>query len=139
MIGKILKETVKTIVSPTRLAKIGISYSAIKQYQKDLKRKGEKMSLSSAYDYFGKPAVDGLKKLGSKFEAGIKNMQKKNMGGMATARKKNMGLQYKMGGGHMKKKSPMATYKKGGSVKSSSKKSRGTGAAIKGTKFKGVF
>ena len=47
---------------------------------------------------------------------------KKNMGGMAYARKKNMGLK----------------MKKGGSVKSK-KKSRGTGAAIKGTKFKGIF
>ena len=37
----------------------------------------------------------------------------------------------KMGGGMMK-------YKKGGSV-SKSKKPRGTGIAIKGTKFKGVF
>ena len=85
----------------------------------------------------GAQAYSGAKKFG-------KNILKKatqdfNEGGMATARKKNMGLQYKMGGGHMKKKSPMATYKKGGSVKSSSKKSRGTGAAIKGTKFKGVF
>ena len=36
-----------------------------------------------------------------------------------------------------------SSFKKGGAVKkrakSSSKKSRGTGAAIKGTKFKGVF
>ena len=44
-----------------------------------------------------------------------------NEGGMAYARKKNMGLK----------------MKKGGSV--SKKKSRGTGAAIKGTKFKGIF
>ena len=38
------------------------------------------------------------------------------------------------------KKGGYVKMKKGGSVKkSSSKKSRGTGAAIKGTKFKGVF
>ena len=30
-------------------------------------------------------------------------------------------------------------YNKGGSVKKSSKKSRGTGAAKRGTKFKGTF
>ena len=48
---------------------------------------------------------------------------KKNMGGMMHARKKNMGLK----------------YKKGGSVKKPSKKSRGTGAAKRGTKFKGTF
>ena len=48
-----------------------------------------------------------------------------NVGGMAYARKKNMGLK----------------MNEGGSVKSkkSKKKSRGTGAAIKGTKFKGIF
>ena len=80
VLGTILKETVKTIISPKRLAAIGISYSMIEQYKKELKRKDEKMSLSNAYDFFGKPAVDGLKKLGSKFEAGIKNMQKKKYG-----------------------------------------------------------
>jgi len=48
-----------------------------------------------------------------------------NTGGMAYARKKNMGLK----------------MKKGGSVKSkkSKKKVRGTGAAKRGTKFKGTF
>ena len=99
----------------------------------------DKATLTNAYEglkkTFPKKMYD---KLMSAFKAG-QNSTSKADGGMATARKKNMGLQYKMGGGHMKKKSPMATYKKGGSVKSSSKKSRGTGAAIKGTKFKGVF
>ena len=47
---------------------------------------------------------------------------KMNTGGMAYARKKNMGLK----------------MKKGGSVKSK-KKVRGTGAAKRGTKFKGTF
>ena len=76
-------------------------------------------------------AFEGLKnsfpaktyqKVMSAIRAG-QNSTSKADGGMAYARKKNMGLK----------------YKKGGSVKSSSKKSRGTGAAIKGTKFKGVF
>tara|TARA_R110000803_G_scaffold184093_3_gene246411 strand:+ start:232 stop:792 length:561 start_codon:yes stop_codon:yes gene_type:complete len=92
---------------------------------------------------------------------------KKNMGGMMNARKKNMGLKMADGGEAMKgfsmlpesvqekmnsvkakkynKGGPvkkmgggMMKYKKGGSV-SKSKKPRGTGIAIKGTKFKGVF
>ena len=50
-----------------------------------------------------------------------------NEGGMASARKKGMGLKMKRGGSVKKR------------AKSSSKKSRGTGAAIRGTKFKGVF
>ena len=44
-----------------------------------------------------------------------------NTGGMAYARKKNMGLK----------------MKKGGSV--TKRKARGTGAAKRGTKFKGTF
>tara|TARA_R100001244_G_scaffold87384_1_gene66865 strand:- start:155 stop:586 length:432 start_codon:yes stop_codon:yes gene_type:complete len=60
---------------------------------------------------------------GLDFAQNVAKESEMNMGGMANARKKNMGLK----------------YKKGGSVKSSSKKPRGTGAAIKGTKFKGVF
>ena len=77
---------------------------------------------------------------------------------MANARKKGMGLEMAEGGIALKlvpsdkkglKKLPkkvrnkMGYMKKGGAVKkrakSSSKKSRGTGAAIRGTKFKGVF
>jgi len=60
---------------------------------------------------------------GLDFAQNVAKESEMNMGGMAHARKKNMGLK----------------YKKGGSVKSSSKKPRGTGAAIKGTKFKGTF
>ena len=80
------------------------------------------------------------------------------MGGMANARKKGMGLKMAEGGSALKPvpsdntglsklptpvRNKMGYMKKGGAVKkrakSSSKKSRGTGAAIKGTKFKGVF
>ena len=52
-------------------------------------------------------------------------LKKKNTGGMAYARKKNMGLQMNSGGSVKSKKSK--------------KKSRGTGAAKRGTKFKGTF
>ena len=150
----IIKEGLKTIVSPKRLAAIGISYNMIEQYKKELKRKGEKMSWSNAYDFFGKPAIDKLTDMTSGAIEGYKNPEKKAMGGMATARKKNMGLKMAEGGIALKlvpsdkkglKKLPkkvrkkMGYMKNGGSVKSSSKKSRGTGAAIKGTKFKGVF
>lgn len=80
------------------------------------------------------------------------------MGGMAEMRKKGMGLRMANGGevpskfkGFSKlpesvqeKMSPTLAkkYEKGGVVKKRvkrTKKSRGTGAAIKGTKFKGVF
>ena len=51
--------------------------------------------------------------------------ESKNTGGMAYARKRNMGLQMNSGGSVKSKKSK--------------KKSRGTGAAKRGTKFKGIF
>jgi hypothetical protein len=94
--------------------------SGYEQYKADLKRKGEDMSLESAYKFFGKPAVD---KIMNTAKGGMEYFTKKNEGGMMQARKKNMGLK----------------YKKGGSVKKPSKKSRGTGAAKRGTKFKGTF
>ena len=64
---------------------------------------------------------------GLDFAQDVAKDSKMAMGGMATARKKGMGLQMKKGGSVKKR------------AKSSSKKSRGTGAAIRGTKFKGVF
>tara|TARA_R110002110_G_scaffold222538_1_gene436491 strand:+ start:86 stop:466 length:381 start_codon:yes stop_codon:yes gene_type:complete len=85
-------------------------------------KKNPKKEIAKAVDLSLKDVGDVIKMTGlNKGEP--EGFLKKNMGGMAHARKKNMGLK----------------YKKGGSVKSSSKKSRGTGAAIKGTKFKGVF
>ena len=75
----------------------------------------------------GKTASNIAKRAGQvysgakKFGKGVIKEANLNTGGMAYARKKNMGLK----------------MKKGGSV--SKKKSRGTGAAIKGTKFKGIF
>jgi hypothetical protein len=148
----VVKEALKTLISPKRLAAIGIGYSVYKQY---------KDSGKSAYEFFGKPTIDKLKEVVDRTDAGLENMQKKNMGGMMNARKKNMGLKMAEGGpvgsglkpvpsgnkGLSKLPTPvrnkMGFMKKGGMVKkrakSSSKKSRGTGAAIKGTKFKGVF
>ena len=65
------------------------------------------------------------KRIGQLLDFGqdVAKESKMNTGGMAYARKKNMGLK----------------VKKGGSVKKPSKKSRGTGAAKRGTKFKGTF
>ena len=145
----IIKEGLKTLISPKRLAAIGIGYSVFKQY---------KDSGKSAYEFFGKPTIDKLKKLTDKVDSGLENMQKKNMGGMAEARKKGMGLKMAEGGSALKPvpsdntglsklptpvRNKMGYMKKGGMAKkrakSSSKKSRGTGAAIRGTKFKGVF
>ena len=148
----VVKETLKTLISPKRLALIGIGYSVYEQW---------KDSGKSAYEFFGKPTIDKLKEVAKRTDAGLENMQKKNMGGMMNARKKNMGLKMAEGGpvgsglkpvpsgnkGLSKLPTPvrnkMGFMKKGGMVKkrakSSSKKSRGTGAAIKGTKFKGVF
>jgi hypothetical protein len=86
-----------------------------------LNKKNSKSEIAKALDLTALDVGDIIKRITGRKD--YKGFMKKNMGGMAYARKKNMGLK----------------YKKGGSVKSSSKKSRGTGAAIKGTKFKGVF
>ena len=86
-------------------------------------------------EYKNNPKMDWRKKVSNAFDATGKDLgkiykyitgaEKKNMGGMTYARKKNMGLK----------------MNEGGSVKSkkSKKKSRGTGAAKRGTKFKGTF
>ena len=77
----------------------------------------------------GKAASNIAKRAGQvysgakKFGKGVIKEANLNEGGMAYARKRNMGLK----------------MKKGGSVKKPSKKSRGTGAAKRGTKFKGTF
>ena len=138
--------------------KYGIPITYIKNLGKDLEKNpdidiGER--LKNAFDLTGKDIGNAVKYVKSFFD------NKKNMGGMMNARKKNMGLKMANGGpvgsglkpvpsgnkGLSKLPTPvrnkMGFMKKGGMVKkrakSSSKKSRGTGAAIKGTKFKGVF
>ena len=86
------------------------------------------------------------------------NAGSKAEGGMMEMRKKGMGLKMANGGSALKPvpadnkglsklptpvRNKMGFMKDGGMVKkrakSKSKKSRGTGAAIRGTKFKGVF
>ena len=102
-------------------------------------------------DASGKPLYNKLK------NAYDKTVDKKAMGGMMEARKKGMGLRMANGGeakfpdlsgdGKITQKDILmgrGVIKKaeGGVVKKRvkrTKKSRGTGSAIKGTKFKGVF
>jgi hypothetical protein len=85
--------------------------------------KNSKEKIGKALDLTAKDVGDVIKKItGLDEKYKYKGFLKKNIGGMAYARKKNMGLKMNAGG----------------SVKSK-KKSRGTGAAIKGTKFKGIF
>ena len=102
--------------------KYGIPITYIKNLGKDIKENpnidiGER--LKNAFDLTGEDLGKAIKYVTSFFS------QKKNIGGMAYARKKNMGLQMNSGGSVKSKKSK--------------KKSRGTGAAKRGTKFKGIF
>ena len=79
----------------------------------------------------GKAASNIAKRAGQvysgakKFGKGVIKEANLNEGGMAYARKKNMGLKMNSGGSVKSKKSK--------------KKVRGTGAAKRGTKFKGTF
>ena len=138
--------------------KYGIPLTYIKNLGKDLEKNpdiniGER--LKNAFDLTGKDIGNAVKYVKSFFS------NKKNMGGMMNARKKNMGLKMANGGpvgsglkpvpsgnkGLSKLPTPvrnkMGYMKKGGMVKkrakSSSKKSRGMGAAKRGGSFKGTF
>ena len=138
--------------------KFGIPITYIKNLGKDLEKNpdiniGER--LKNAFDLTGKDIGNAVKYVKSFFD------NKKNMGGMMNARKKNMGLKMAKGGpvgsglkpvpsgnkGLSKLPTPvrnkMGFMKKGGMVKkrakSSSKKSRGMGAAKRGGSFKGTF
>ena len=138
--------------------KYGIPITYIKNLGKDLEKNpdiniGER--LKNAFDLTGKDIGNAVKYVKSFFD------NKKNMGGMMNARKKNMGLKMAEGGpvgsglkpvpsgnkGLSKLPTPvrnkMGYMKKGGMVKkrakSSSKKSRGMGAAKRGGSFKGTF
>jgi hypothetical protein len=100
--------------------KYGIPITYIKNLIKDLRNNPDmdiKSNLKNAFDLTGKD-------LGKIYKY-ITGAEKKNTGGMAYARKKNMGLKMNAGGSVKSKKSK--------------KKSRGTGAAKRGTKFKGTF
>ena len=135
---------------------VGIANTIRNMY---LNKNNPKQEISKAVDLSLKDVGDVIKVMGlNKGEP--EGFMKKNMGGMANARKKGMGLKMAEGGSALKSvpsdntglsklptevRNKMGYMKKGGAVKkrakskSSSKKSRGTGAAIRGTKFKGVF
>ena len=138
--------------------KYGIPLTYIKNLGKDLEKNPDidiGKRLKNAFDLTGKDIGNAVKYVKSFFS------NKKNMGGMMNARKKNMGLKMAEGGpvgsglkpvpsgnkGLSKLPTPvrnkMGFMKKGGMVKkrakSSSKKSRGMGAAKRGGSFKGVF
>jgi len=108
----------------TGLGLTGLGIKELNDYRKEVSAEGkDPLSPGVFISHFGKKAWDGVESLIGRHKKGLE--ANKNMGGMAYARKKNMGLK----------------MKKGGSVKSkkSKKKSRGTGAAKRGTKFKGTF
>ena len=88
-----------------------------------LNKKNSKSEIAKALNLTAKDVGDIIKKITGRKD--YEGFLKKNTGGMAYARKKNMGLKMNAGGSVKSKKSK--------------KKSRGTGAAIKGTKFKGIF
>ena len=138
--------------------KYGIPLTYIKNLGKDLEKNPDidiGKRLKNAFDLTGKDIGNAVKYVKSFFD------NKKNMGGMMNARKKNMGLKMAEGGpvgsglkpvpsgnkGLSKLPTPvrnkMGYMKKGGMVKkrakSSSKKSRGMGAAKRGGSFKGTF
>ena len=138
--------------------KFGIPITYIKNLGKDLEKNPDidiGKRLKNAFDLTGKDIGNAVKYVKSFFD------NKKNMGGMMNARKKNMGLKMAKGGpvgsglkpvpsgnkGLSKLPTPvrnkMGFMKKGGMVKkrakSSSKKSRGMGAAKRGGSFKGTF
>ena len=158
---KVAKYVAKKSIKPV------VTASIVEKYIKEQNKKGKSWaSPVNIAKYFGGTAVDRVMKIANSvaFNLDLKepfskdSMFNKAEGGMMNARKKGMGLEMAEGGIALKlvpsdkkglKKLPkkirnkMGYMKKGGAVKkrakSSSKKSRGTGAAIRGTKFKGVF
>ena len=146
-----------------------ITASVVENYIKQMNKEGKKWSsVSNIAQYFGGTAVDRVMKIGNSIASAFDLKEpfskdsmfnkEKAEGGMMNARKKGMGLKMANGGSALNSvpsdntglsklptpvRNKMGYMKKGGAVKkrakSSSKKSRGTGAAIRGTKFKGVF
>ena len=93
--------TIKAALIGTGLA--GTEGAAKEIYNQIKDRKGDAAKVLSE-------TLNNIAKRGSQAYVGTKNFGKKikeglnfNEGGMATARKEGMGLQYKMGGGYMKK------------------------------------
>ena len=132
---------------------IGLTIKELNDYKKKM-REQDKDPLSPAnfIEEYGKPLYNKLK------NAYEKTVDKKAMGGMMEARKKGMGLKMNQGGMALKPipadnkglpnlpksvRNKMGFMKDGGVVKKRvvkrKPKARGTGSAIKGTKFKGVF
>ena len=108
--------------SGVKLGVLGLTAKELNDYAKESRAEGkDPWSPSTFGSHYGSKVLDAAQNLVERHKSGVEET-KKNMGGMAYARKKNMGLK----------------MKKGGSVKSK-KKVRGTGAAKRGTKFKGTF
>ena len=110
------------VSSIVKLGLTGLGIKELNDYRKEVSAEGkDPLSPGVFFGHFGNKAKDAISGILDRHKSGIEET-KKNIGGMAYARKKNMGLK----------------MKKGGSVKSK-RKSRGTGAAKRGTKFKGTF
>ena len=131
---------------------IGLTIKELNDYKKKMKSEGkDPLSPSNFINEYGKPLYNKLK------NAYDKTVDKKAMGGMMEARKKGMGLRMANGGeakfpdlsgdGKITQKDILMgrgviKKAKGGVVKkraTRTKKSRGSGDAIKGTKYKGEF
>ncbi len=133
---------------------LGLGAKEFADYVEKMKGEGKNpYSFTNFKKEYGDPLAEKIK------NAYDKTVDKKAMGGMMEARKKGMGLKMNTGGmvpsefkGFSKlpesvqeNMSPALAkkYNKGGAVKKRvvkrKPKSRGTGAAVKGTKFKGVF
>ena len=130
----------------------GLSVKELSDYKKKMESEGkDPFSPKNFINEYGKP-------LYNKIVGEYKDAFGKNMGGMMEARKKGMGLKMNQGGMALKPipadnkglpnlpktvRNKMGFMKDGGVVKKRvvkrKPKARGTGSAIKGTKFKGVF
>ena len=138
-----VKETIKTTTKGGK--KLGLFQKFYKQYLKIFTPKEAKIAAEKA----AKEAKDKIinKKVADAPKT-IKKVKKRTLigaGGLGAADVAGYGMtgESPIIGPVVEKIKETAGFKKGGMakkrVKSSSKKSRGTGAAIKGTKFKGVF
>ena len=132
---------------------IGLTIKELNDYKKKMQEQDkDPLSPANFIEEYGKPLYNKLK------NAYEKTVDKKAMGGMMEARKKGMGLKMNTGGMALKPipadnkglpnlpksvRNKMGFMKDGGVVKKRvvkrKPKARGTGSAIKGTKFKGVF
>jgi len=143
-----IKFLTKTFLKGTGL---GLTIKELDDYRRKMKSEGKNpLDPTNFINEYGKPLYNKLKKA-------YDDTPKKAMGGMMEARKKGMGLRMAKGGeakfpdlsgdGKITQKDILMgrgviKKAKGGVVKkraTRTKKSRGSGAAIKGTKFKGVF